>query len=266
MRVLLIGKNSMTGKSFADLFSDKYELVQLGKNDAVEDYYGRKFDAVVFLAQSGDYKSVEFTKDLFEVNVNLLFKTLQSIAAKKFIYFSTGSVYKKSESGKYAVDSALATNSANPYVMSKIVGETLVDSYRAKFESIYILRPFFIYGKEQKDSMLIKSIYNKVEVGEEIKLSGENGMFFNPVYVNDVTRLTDQLLQRDDKGLQVYNVAGNDVVSLKHIVDLMSKGLKVPARLNCSDEQETTMIGEVNIPNWRPEYSVSKGLQTFFEA
>src|SRR5690606_303155 len=143
------------------------------------------------LAQSGDYKSKQFTPDLVGVNINLLFQTLNAVAGQttQFIYFSTGSVYADTGTGTYTEESAIDVSSESPYIASKIAGELILKTYQPAIHGICILRPFYIYGKGQKETMLFKTLLNKVVNGKEIEFKGANGMMFNPVYVSDVADL-----------------------------------------------------------------------------
>jgi nucleoside-diphosphate-sugar epimerase len=233
----------------------------------VNEIANNKFDAVVFLAQSADYKKNSFSADLYEVNVHLLYRVLTLVAdhTSKFIYFSTGSVYRKNNVGVYDEQSELDINSTSPYVTSKIAGELLVNSCK-NIPVRIILRPFFVFGKEQKETMLFKSVYNKVQNGDKLQLAAGNGLVFNPVHAEDVAHLLQHLIMLElSDGQYVYNVAGGEEINLKDVIDIIVE--KTDKKVNVdTDGVPGKFIAKVNIPGWTPQISIEEGLnRTFFE-
>jgi nucleoside-diphosphate-sugar epimerase len=262
MKILLVGKNSVVAKAFFEAYSNQYVITSIGKKDDINE---GSYDAVIFLAQSKDYKEAIFTPDLFNVNVELLFNTINKVEAKKFIYFSTGGVYKTNGTGHYATSSDVDVASTNPYVASKIIGELLVQANQNKFSSTIIIRPFFIYGKEQKDSMLMKSLYNRISTGEKIILNNGKGLIFNPVYAGDVALLLHHLLQSDLKGHQIFNAGGSEIISLDVIVQMLAGLLNKTPVIESNSNTETIMIGETMVEGWMPQTNLQHGLhKTFF--
>lgn len=264
MKLLIVGKNSMVIKAFINMYASDHSITGIGKEDNLEKLENTQYDAVIFAAQSADYKKDIITEDLNYVNVVLLQKTLELIPADKFIYFSTGSVYKTREDGIYSDRSAVIDKTDNPYIFTKLKGEEILSAYKNKFKGIYVLRPFYMYGKGQKDTMLVTSLYKRILNGEDITIYGADGLIFNPVYADDVAKLLQHLLISGPAGHKIYNVAGSEIAGLKEVIDYIGQILKINATVKVKDTSASKMIAEVNIPGWKAETGWKEGLHKMF--
>ena len=269
LRILLVGRNSMIAREFVRQYSQKHEITSIGREDDIEQIVSinDELDSVVFLAQSADYKSPEFTEDIFKTNIALLYRTLHSVAGKtkQFIYFSTGSVYKENDTGVYCEDDSLNLDGGTPYIASKIAGELIVSSFKSAFKSTIALRPFYMYGKEQRQSMLFSTMFKKVSAGEQITLNGNDGLVFNPVHAEDVARLLEHLMLSVSEGCKVYNVGGKEVVSLRNVINMIAEHQNKEANILVNAGKSTSSVGEVNIKGWNAAVSVKEGIyKTFY--
>lgn len=267
LRILIIGKNSMVAKAFMKM-NAQHEIVSVGKEDDITALTNKPgvFDSVIFLAQSADYKSPVFTKDLYDTNIALLYKTLDIVKdiTRQFIYFSSGSVYQANETGHYKESDKLHIKGASPYIASKIAGETIVNAYQSVIDSVIVLRPFYMYGEGQKETMLFSSIHRKIKEGVAITLSGNAGLIFNPVHVGDVCRLLENMIATRPQGCHTYNVAGSEIISLRDVVNLMSVQLDVEANVITTDAEPVTCVGILSLTGWSPEVALTEGIQKSF--
>ena len=120
----------------------------------------------------------------------------------------------------------------------------LIYPWIGKFERFVILRPFFIYGSKQRKEMLISKMVSSVETNGVITLSDSEGLIFNPIHVSDAARFT--LESVDNKtGFDIYNLAGNETISLLDVVEKISKLLKKPANTQKVDGKKSTVIGSI---------------------
>ncbi len=134
--------------------------------------------------------------------------------------------------------------SNNPYVASKKAAEVLIYPWIEKFERFVILRPFFIYGSNQRKEMLISKMFSSVETNGIITLSDSEGLIFNPIHVSDAARFTLESI--DNKtGFDIYNLAGNETTSLFEVVDKISKLLKKSANIQKVDGKKSTVTGSI---------------------
>jgi UDP-glucose 4-epimerase len=202
-------------------------LGDTGCNVYVHDLGSRKeieaepVDALVYLAQSPFYREMpEKAYDLFGVNVCGLVKAAdfaRKTGARKFIYASTGSVYRPSLE-PLKEDSPIRDDDF--YVLSKLTGERLLDLYRQHL-SVITVRFFTIYGPHQKN-MLIPTIIERVRTGTPVFLEptageegGNEGMRLTPCFIHDVVDAIETFLKFEVRS--PINVASPEVVSIKKI-------------------------------------------------
>jgi len=85
---------------------------------------------------------------------------------------------------------------------------------------------------------------SSVETNGVITLSDSEGLIFNPIHVSDAARFT--LESVDNKtGFDIYNLAGNETISLLDVVEKISKLLKKPANTQKVDGKKSTVIGSI---------------------
>jgi len=193
----------------------------LSRNDFVLSLPDR-MDAVICLAQSKAYRQFpEQARDIFEVNVNSTLSLLEyarRAGVQTFIFASTANVYRQSH-GRIAEDFDLAPLSF--YARSKRMAEMLVESY-AEFFHCVVLRLFTVYGPGQKE-MLIPNLIERVRNNIPLQVQGEHGFVTSPIYVSDVTKIIQIILERDHvvSGFDLLNVGGDEalgILELGHII------------------------------------------------
>lgn len=246
--ILLIGANSLVGRHISLLAKDIDDIVihSLLKGQKVDEICHSDFELVIFLAQSPDYKQNVLSRDMIDVNISLLRDTLEwsRTKTKSFINFSTGSVYKPTENGHYTTESELNFESTNPYVISKLAGEMILNSFREEFDFAVNVRPFFIYGEGQKPDFLIPKMIRQLKAGNQITLNGGKGLVFNPLPAVDCARmLVNPLIHKsgfEDWNANI-NLSGEDTTSLGE----MLSHLVTIKRLN-----PDLLIKNTNAPNY----------------
>ena len=113
------------------------------------------------------------------------------------------------------------------YLTSKYAAELLLRSYGSMLRTI-AFRFFFVYGPGQT-RMLVPSLVGKVLRDEPIEIEGHPGLRINPIYVEDAVRAFAPALTLDESG--VFNVAGDDVVTVSEIVELIAEAVSRPAQV-----------------------------------
>jgi len=264
-KIVLIGSEGLVGKSFQKLYSEKYHILTVDKYNSITEIENlNDIDTIVFLAQSEDYKNPVLTENLFQVNVELLFKTLMRFknTNTKFIHFSTGSVYKNNQL-QLKTDSPLDYTSTNPYVLSKIMGEKCIQSFSNLYKSIDIVRPFFIYGPAQNPQMLFSVMIDKIKKNEPIQLSGEKGLIFNPIYCDDVSKMIDTLIHssKSNNKIEFHNAAGKNINTLHDMLTLSANILGVTANIEITGNQDTQLIAEIDSSFFNLEINLEQGLR-----
>jgi nucleoside-diphosphate-sugar epimerase len=177
-------------------------------------------DAVVHLAQA-NVALPDGAGVLFRVNTVSTLDLLdhcRRTGAKRFLYASTGSVYGPGEAPFRETDPLAGTDL---YAVSKIAGEKLVGCY-GDFLETAVLRLFAPYGPGQEGRM-IPRLAARVANGEPITLNAAGRPRMNPIYVDDAIRLLVEAAERD--GHHVLNVAGDEVVSIRELAELLGEEL-----------------------------------------
>ncbi|MEW6470319.1 MAG: NAD(P)-dependent oxidoreductase [Bacteroidota bacterium] len=240
MNVVITGSGGLIGSALLAALQNKHTLFAVGRSrpsnsevnfiklDLSSDWsitaLPGKADAIFHLAQSEHFREFpQRTADVFEVNtvstVKLLDYALKS-GVKKFIYASSGGIYGFGDHGFSEEQEVVAHGDLGFYLGTKLCSEILVENY-SKFFDVIIARFFFVYGKQQKRSMLIPRLVDNVRSGKEITLQGEEGIKTNPIHVSDAARAMVRCL--DVNGSHKINIAGPEVLSLKQICGIIGK-------------------------------------------
>jgi len=245
-RILITGAGGLLGYSLVNTLKDKFEIFALLRTEPEirlpgVTYYIIDFnfpldtqilpesiDTVIHLAQSSEFRNFpDAAINIFRVNITstaFLLDYAKKVGVKKFIYASSGGVYSE---GKRPFDenSPISTpDNLGYYLGSKLCGEILTQSYSDIFQ-VVLLRFFFIYGAHQNNKMLIPRLMNNIYNGKPISLQGKNGIFINPIHVQDATEAVVAALSTEKS--QTFNIAGPETISIRSLGELMGTYLNV---------------------------------------
>jgi nucleoside-diphosphate-sugar epimerase len=223
-------------------------------------------DIIYYMAMSPNYHNFpEYANDIWEVNVQGLFRTLEyarQVGVKHFILASSGSVYAQSKR-ILSENSALAIGSGSDfYTTTKIAAETLLNSY-VDFFSVSCLRFFYPYGKGLKTSMLLSRMVHNIRNRIPIVLDGKDGFKFNPIYIDDaVTACVAALLL---EGFHTVNVAGPQETTLGEVCRIIGELLKCEPNF-ISGGKSKKVIADIeymcNILS-NPRITIREGMKNF---
>ena len=253
-RILLTGSTGFIGRNLLRVLQQGHEVYALARStpahgaesrvhwieqDLAERLDVRRFperiDAVIHLAQSKHYREFpERADDIFRVNVQSTAELLEyarRAGAQRFLLASSGGVYGNS------AERFLETDPVSPlnfYLSSKYASELLVANYKQFFHTI-VFRFFFVYGPGQRD-MLIPRLLQRVRQGEAVTIDGNPGLRTNPVYIDDAISVFEPSLRLESSDL--FNVAGNDVVSLTDLVQMCGAVVNRPPVIQYRETQQ----------------------------
>ena len=223
-----------------------------------------RVDAVIHLAQSHRYREFpEGAEDVYAVNVHSTFQLLEyarGAGVRSFILASTGGIYG------YSYEALLETDPANPlnfYLTSKHVAESLLVNYQALFHTV-VFRFFFVYGPGQ-GPMLVPTLIDKVRKGDQISIAGRPGQRINPIHVEDAVEIFHPALELGDS--DVFNVAGDEVISIRDLVGVIEEASGEPAHVRHVDpEHEGDLIGDNSrmkaVLDVAPRISLAEGIRS----
>ncbi len=261
--ILITGATGFIGSEFIKLLDDnKYNIYVLsrstefdfGKNVTIiktdlsgnfSDVLPSKIEIIFHLAQSKLYKKdLEEAKDIFNINTLATFRLLEFAKnnnVKKFIYASSGSVYGISNE-KYLFTENDKVISNNIYAASKIAAENLALAYSNAFD-VKILRFFTPYGKNQDQSFLIPKMIENIKNQNEIKLTSQDGPYLTPTHISDICKILAELILKNIEG-NIFNISGDEVLSLKKIVNIIATNLDIKTNLSVSDGDKVYVCGD----------------------
>lgn len=267
MNILITGVNGLIGNNLVKTLSNdpqfhvfgidissarmeharyKHLNINLTDPDSFFHTLNVKADVVVHLAQSRFYKEFPVKNmDVFEVNVHSTLRLLEwarTSGVRQFIYASSGGIYgfgKNVFSEEYSVK---LNSNLGFYLSTKLMGETLVHNYSSFFKTT-IIRPFFVFGPNQNPNMLIPSLIRRIRSNEPVVLKGESGIRINPIHVEDASGIIKLLIQNEAEG--VFNVCGDEIVTLKQITEIIGKKINVVPQYNVQpSEGNDDIIGD----------------------
>ena len=204
-----------------------------------------RIDAVVHLAQSSRYRDFpDQALDIQQVNVDATARLLdyaRRAGAASFIFPSTGGLYGGRDKPYTEVCRILPLDNLNYHFASKLCGEALALCYTTVMR-VSVLRPFFIYGRGQRRSMLIPRLVDSVREGRSITLQGTDGIRINPVHVDDAVYLIKACLERSFSG--IINLAGPEALTLKHIAEVIGAKLGISPIFEHAPGDPSDLIGD----------------------
>ncbi len=246
--VLVTGAAGFIGQHLVAALADRHDVYGLGRGarpeatppavqwllhdltaPALPGAMPSRVDTVVHLAQSQQYRRFPVAvSDVFDVNLRatmLLLDWAQRTGAHRFVLLSTGGV---SGTGERPLREDQPYVGAGPlafYFATKYSAEILAHSFSSLLSDV-ILRPFFVYGPNQKPNMLMPRLIARITRGEPVSLQGAEGIHLNPVHVDDCVRAIEASFALD--GSHVINVAGPEVLSLRNIAETIGGVLGRP--------------------------------------
>ena len=131
------------------------------------------------------------------------------------------------------------------YFASKYAGETLVQGYSSYF-STTILRPFFVYGRGQHESMLLPRLIGRIARGDPVTVQGsDGGPRINPVHVSDAVVAIRNCFSLEEN--QIINVAGTEMVSIQELALRIGDCLHKPPQFERGKERTAgNVMGDIS--------------------
>ncbi|MFK3774621.1 NAD-dependent epimerase/dehydratase family protein [Pseudomonas sp. NPDC089406] len=283
LRILITGAAGLLGSQAIRFFNQQHEVHAVVHSPVTEPVEGVTYhvldlctafdvstlppqvDAVLHLAQSSKFRDFPAQAlDVFNVNVAALAKLLDYARlanCQKFIYASSGGVYQSGQPVVHENSPISSHGELGYYLASKLCGEVLAQNYSSIMD-VAVLRFFFIYGAQQRRSMLLPRLVDNVAAGRAVQLQGEDGLVINPVHVSDAVHALDKILQAE--GSATFNVAGSQEVSIGALCRCIGAMLgKEPVfeRVDAEAGRLVANIDALQALGWSPEVGIEQGLK-----
>lgn len=290
MNILVTGANGLLGRYLVELLSKQHKVFAIVKNkeklsfelnenisvleidlsDIDTRILPKDIDAVYYLAQSNRFREFpDGVDDMLSINVvapNTLAKWAVSNGVKKFIYASSGGVYTNPNKPVKEFFDINANEKLGFYLNSKLSAEMLLKNYASLFETFAIIRPFFMYGVGQNETMLIPRLILSVQNDKEITLNDEDGIKINPIYVTDAAQAVANILNL--KGEFIINIAGNEVVSLRELCLMIGEILDKKPIFKINDVAQNDLVADIEMMKnlWKPKLKLKNGIKLLGES
>jgi UDP-glucose 4-epimerase len=289
MSILITGINGFIGQRLSEFLEERNKGTVFGYShtkgidkrntrarssdvtrlDSFKNYQGNKIDIIIHLAAKTSIEdSIMNPYDTYFTNItgtlNLL-EYARTNGIKNFIFIST---YLYGNPLYLPIDENHPLMPHTPYNKSKFLGEKLCEYYSSEYElNVVTLRPFNIYGPNNKESSLIQRIINAVNNDEVLVLNGSKSRR-DFLYIDDFVDLIAKVLTNFPPKYNVYNVGYGVSHSLRdvarNVAQLMNKVIKIQSR-----KQKPTDIVNISADiskvsrkfDWNPKIDLDLGLK-----
>ena len=250
MNILITGVTGFIGRHLVEALAKKhdYKIFCLVRNDKKArklEHLGVKFIYADITQKHTLTKILRHNIDIIihcaayvGDNKDLLYKTnvlgtqnicelAQNLNVDRFIYLSSVSVISGNPDIPLIED--LPYKATSPYGESKIEAEKIILAFRQRGLKIVILRPCMVYGPDEPH--LLKILLPLLKLRLLFTLD-EGRKKLHLVYVENVVAVIMKSINSDKFLDGSFFVADEDVLTVKEILDIISKQIKAPCTWN----------------------------------
>lgn len=229
-------------------------------------------DAIIHLAavsSANDFKknAVKAYKINIDGTINLI-KAAAEKKVKQIIFASSEWVYGEGKSQTKNESSLIEFNKlSSEYALSKAIGENILNFYCSMNNiSCTILRFGIIYGPRtnKKNWSAVESILRNLIIdGKKIEV-GSLKTARRFIYVSDVCDGITKSIGR--KGIEIFNLTGDKLITLKNIIDEGCKILKLKTEVIEKNKDNFNIRDPNNelfkkMTGWKPKHSFDSGVK-----
>ena len=183
----------------------------------------------------------------------------------KMIFFST---YLYSKTARQPTIEEEKIDPANPYALSKLMGEQLCTFYANHFDvEVVVLRPFNVFGSGQDPRFLIPSIISQAKVGSEIRVL-DSRPSRDYIFVDDLVDAVVKAMSADVK-FDIFNIGTGISHSVSDLINLLGDIVGQEFQITSSSRERFREINSTRadiskakkILNWHPKWQLKAGLE-----
>ena len=261
-----------------DLSSDIKSSIDIISSD-LRDYHAvkqatKQVDIVFHLGASIAIPySLAFPNDVVQTNVmgtlNVLNASLENEVAK-VIHTSTSEIYG---SAQYVpIDEKHPLSPQSPYAASKIAADKIAEAYYRSYNlPVTILRPFNTFGPRQSLRAIIPTVITQLFEGDKV-IVGNLEPRRDFTFISDTVDGFILLAKKDGVEGQTFNLGTRNDISIRELIVLISKLLKVEPKIEIAQRRIRGNQTEVmqlladnskasKVLGWQPMYTLEKGLE-----
>ena len=216
-------------------------------------------DTVVHLAgRTGMRASMAEPDDFFSLNVTGTQSVLEACRkahVTNFILASSVAVY--GEAFRPVVEDQPLPPPANPYAVTKVIGELLARNYSDVYEiNMTVLRIFSVFGPGQRPETAVFKFTEHIACGRPVPVYGDGSAQRDYLYIDNCIQGIEKAIDRPFR-YEVFNIGEQRTITVRELVLLLAEKLGKPAVTEC-----------VPVPNGLPaatyaDISKAKGLLSY---
>ncbi|HVZ62353.1 MAG TPA: NAD(P)-dependent oxidoreductase [Candidatus Nitrosotalea sp.] len=270
LKILVTGSSGFIGKHLTKRLND-YDIIKDDKTNI--EFFKKKgkkspnIDVIIHLGGKTPYsKKLRFI-DFLDANLKSTLQVLDFCIENKIkkLIFVSSYVYGKPTMRK--VNELQHITPHSPYTMSKFLAEQVCEFYSRTYGlNVIILRPFNIFGREQKKGFIIPNLINAAKTGKKIVMINKKSKR-DFLYVDDFVDLIEKLIKIDLKN-EVFNVGCGKSYSFEQIIkkieNITNKKIKVKY-LNDPSILIPDIVADISKirkkTGWIPKMSFDDGLK-----
>jgi len=291
MKVLVTGGSGFIGSHVVDKLRDKgfevrvFDMVMPTFRNDIEFYHGSLLNLEALRMALNDTEAVFHlgaiadVKDVFQephysesINVrgtiNVLEAVRRSVGVRRVIYGSTTWVYS-AVAEQYVDEQTPIKSPTHLYTATKIASEYYCQSYSKLYNiPVTILRYGIPYGPRARNGAVVPIFVEKALKGEPLTIAGDGFQFRKFVYVEDLAE-GNVLALKSIAENKIYNLDGNEKVTIKQIVETIQKiignvkieyGSGRPGDFSGKDVSSQLAKTELG---WEPKIGFEEGLKRY---
>lgn len=260
----------LSGCDYKASFDKRFSQVDIRSKEIIN-VIPQNVDAVVHLAAlSTNQLCRNNAYECFDVNVlgtlNLI-NAAKEKRVKQFIFASSEWVYGQFRKDEIKnEDSFIDITSLNSeYALSKLVSEVnLKQKFQHGFCPVTILRFGIVYGTRKDNWSAVESLFNDIKTKDVVKV-GSLKTARRFIHVKDV--VSGIIASLDTGGFEIFNLSGDELISLKDIIDMASRILSKNPKIIEINPEAASIRDIANdkikrILKWHPELNLELGLKT----
>lgn len=287
-KILITGANGFFGKNLFEAWYDKYELIGIDMPPELFDSGRTRINPIIYVCDLREdthllhqyLKDVDVVihcaarariepswndyADYYDTNITAsqtLLRMCQLQGVKRFVYFSSSSVYGNNNCVPQRESDPLCPT--NPYAVSKMAAEAALRVQALKGNTeLLIVRPFTMYGDYMSFgaySLAIAKFIRAYQKDEPLMLDGGGHQTRDFVHVSDAIAALELVMLKGTHN-EVYNIGSGKVVSIKQLADCISKKQVItPLRVGAVETTHAD-ITKLSLLGYKPKIEVLEWL------
>ena len=278
--ILVTGASGFIGTNLSSKLSkeSKYNIIKIDRSfgDITNPITWSKFpkcEIVVHLAGRTFVPDSWIDSKNF-ININVIGTDLALNYCKKnnskLIFLSS---YLYGVPKKIPIDESEPVKTTNPYTLSKKIAEDLCNFYSKNYGvDVLILRPFNVFGPNQKEHFLIPSIIKQIDLAKEINVKD-----LKPkrdfVYIKDLVEAIIKTIDLKEK-FEIINIGSGVSYSVFQVIETIQKIKGTNFKIKSTEEirEDEIMDTKADIKkakkllDWSPVWTFEKAIKDIYES